>query len=373
MEFDRHAHDAAAAQGAGDPRPAARAFEGAWPARDALPRNDFVDQLRRETRRSLRTASALSLVLYRLDAAPDRLSPPPERFLEALHCAKRETDIVGHVGDDLLAVLCPDTGSDGVRRFADRLRAHGGGLPAEATLATWPDPLFERLIDERRAPRPAADPARTLPAPTAYSLKRVLDVLGALLAIVLFSPLMLVTALLVALDSPGPVIFRQTRLGRGGQPFTFFKFRSMRVAADDAVHRAFVAKFVAGQPAAAGGAAPYKLQADPRVTRLGRVLRLTSIDELPQLFNVLRGEMSLVGPRPAIPYEIEHYQPWHLRRILTQKPGITGLWQVAGRSRVTFDEMVRMDLRYIRECSLWLDLTILLRTVVVVFNQKGAA
>jgi lipopolysaccharide/colanic/teichoic acid biosynthesis glycosyltransferase len=187
---------------------------------------------------------------------------------------------------------------------------------------------------------------------------------------------MLVVAAAIAVTSHGPVIFKQTRLGRGGVPFTFYKFRSMVMNVDDGIHREFVASLIKGGPAegaaAEGKPAPYKLQSDPRVTRIGRFIRKTSIDELPQFFNVLKGEMSLVGPRPPIPYEAVHYQSWHLRRILTIKPGITGLWQVEGRSKVTFNEMVRIDLRYIRECSLALDLKILLKNVFVVVYCDGA-
>jgi lipopolysaccharide/colanic/teichoic acid biosynthesis glycosyltransferase len=165
-------------------------------------------------------------------------------------------------------------------------------------------------------------------------------------------------------------------LGKGGVPFVFYKFRSMVTNGDDSIHRAFVANLIKGEDEANAkaeeGAPVYKIKADPRVTRIGRFIRKTSIDELPQFFNVLKGEMSLVGPRPPIPYEAANYQPWHLRRILAANPGLTGLWQVEGRSRVSFNDMVRMDLRYIRESSLSLDIKILLKTVLVVLRCDGA-
>jgi lipopolysaccharide/colanic/teichoic acid biosynthesis glycosyltransferase len=180
----------------------------------------------------------------------------------------------------------------------------------------------------------------------------------------------------VALGSRGPVIFKQKRVGRDGVPFTFYKFRSMVPNGNDGIHREFVAaliqKAAVGAPAANDDSALYKIKADPRVTPVGRFIRRTSLDELPQLFNVLKGDMSLVGPRPPLPYESVQYQPWHLRRILSVKPGITGVWQVEGRSRVSFNDMVRMDLRYIRECSLATDLSLLVRTVRVVLHCKGA-
>ncbi len=209
-----------------------------------------------------------------------------------------------------------------------------------------------------------------------YRIKRALDIGLALLALAVLWPLMLAVAIAIRLDSKGPILFRQQRLGRNGQSFAFLKFRSMRVDSDDSIHRAFVAALIkaGGTPGEgeAGGSVKYKLQHDPRITRVGHFIRRTSIDELPQLFNVLIGEMSMVGPRPPIAYEAMQYRPWHLRRVLAVKPGITGLWQVEGRSRVTFDEMVRMDLRYIRECSLVLDLKLLLRTVAVVLRCEGA-
>src|SRR6202165_2451708 len=187
---------------------------------------------------------------------------------------------------------------------------------------------------------------------------------------------MLIIAAAIRITSSGPVIFKQARLGKRGVPFVFYKFRSMSVNADDRIHRAYVASLISGDHEGinqGNTAKPlYKLKSDPRVTRVGRVIRKTSMDELPQLFNVLKGDMSLVGPRPPIPYEAEKYEAWHLRRILEIRPGITGLWQVEGRSKTSFDDMVRLDLRYIRDCSLMLDLKILIKTVKVVLRCDGA-
>jgi lipopolysaccharide/colanic/teichoic acid biosynthesis glycosyltransferase len=187
---------------------------------------------------------------------------------------------------------------------------------------------------------------------------------------------MLVIALAIGLTSRGPVIFRQTRLGWGGRPFVFYKFRSMRIDADDRIHREYVASLIAGNLKLVnqGDATRplYKLHRDPRVTSVGRLIRRTSMDELPQLFNVVKGDMSLVGPRPPLPYEVASYESWHLGRILDTKPGMTGLWQVNGRSRTSFEEMVRLDLQYVRNCSLALDLRILLRTAKAVLEGSGA-
>jgi lipopolysaccharide/colanic/teichoic acid biosynthesis glycosyltransferase len=172
------------------------------------------------------------------------------------------------------------------------------------------------------------------------------------------------------------VFFRQQRVGQFGQHFTFLKFRSMRTNNDHSVHKEFITKFIASQASRqstnGNGEGVFKLTNDPRITAVGRFLRRTSLDELPQFLNVLGGEMSLVGPRPPIPYELAAYQTWHRRRVLEVKPGITGLWQVTGRSRVNFDEMVRLDLRYATTWSPALDFTILMRTPLAVIKGDGA-
>lgn len=194
-------------------------------------------------------------------------------------------------------------------------------------------------------------------------IKRMMDIVLASLVLVLGAPLMLLIALAIKLDSPGPILFRQVRVGKGGKLFTLYKFRSMVDGADkqqEALREAL-------------GRSPllFKLPNDPRVTRVGRVLRRTSLDELPQFFNVLKGEMSIVGPRPPVPEEVAEYQDWHLQRLLVT-PGLTGLWQVNGRSDLTFDEMVRLDLYYVENWSPWLDLKVMLRTVPVVLMGRGA-
>jgi lipopolysaccharide/colanic/teichoic acid biosynthesis glycosyltransferase len=209
-------------------------------------------------------------------------------------------------------------------------------------------------------------------------LKRVVDVVGSLLALAILSPLLMMIAVFIKLASRGPVLFRQERVGLFGKRFTFLKFRSMYVDSDQAKHKEYVTKFITESRNGGEGESDlaqngvYKLTNDSRITPVGRFLRKTSFDELPQFFNVLMGDMSLVGPRPPIPYECENYDVWHKRRILEVKPGITGLWQVRGRSSTTFDEMVRLDLNYVRHWSLILDLKILIQTPFAVFKGKGA-
>jgi lipopolysaccharide/colanic/teichoic acid biosynthesis glycosyltransferase len=207
-------------------------------------------------------------------------------------------------------------------------------------------------------------------------MKRLMDIAGSGLALLALSPLFLVIAGAIKLTSKGPVFFRQRRVGQYGESFVFLKFRSMYMNNDASLHKEYVRRLIAGQaerkPSNGNGRGVYKLTNDPRVTPVGTWLRRTSLDEIPQFWNVLVGEMSLVGPRPAIAYEVEAYDLWHRRRLLEARPGITGLWQVNGRSRVKFDEMVRLDLRYARTWSPWLDLKILLRTPRAVVLGEGA-
>jgi exopolysaccharide biosynthesis polyprenyl glycosylphosphotransferase len=212
---------------------------------------------------------------------------------------------------------------------------------------------------------------------TSQLLKRALDIAGTITALLIFSPFFLIIPLLIKLSSKGPVLFRQERVGQFGKRFTFLKFRSMYTDCDHGIHKEYVRKLICEKKSYDTGTDDtqnriYKIKDDPRITPVGIFLRKTSLDELPQFLNVLKGEMSLVGPRPPIPYELENYDIWHRRRLLEIKPGITGLWQVNGRSRTSFDEMVRLDVRYIKERSLWLDIKILLRTPLAVFSGKGA-
>jgi lipopolysaccharide/colanic/teichoic acid biosynthesis glycosyltransferase len=204
--------------------------------------------------------------------------------------------------------------------------------------------------------------------------KRWLDVICAAILLVVTAPLLAAIALAIRLDSPGPIIFRQRRVGKWGKDFTMFKFRSMYADADENVHREFVKKYINGTATGSSGTnqSVYKPAIDKRITRVGRWLRRTSLDELPQLFNVLRGEMSLVGPRPAVPYEVQEYSKWHLGRLAVT-PGLTGLAQISGRSGLTFEKIVRLDLEYIQRRSIGLDIAILLKTIPVVLKAKCAA
>ena len=344
---------------------------------EVLSRHQLLRQLHIEKRRADRSKVPLSLVLFR--PTQDRDQRGNARELVDLLCStKRETDLLGDLGDGVIALLLSHTDKAGLQGFTRKLKNRAIGLSYTVTSGTYPDQVFEKLI---AANQHLPD---TLPfflehaadhGAVALFLKRSLDIAGAIASLILVSPIMLVTALAIKATSPGPVIYKQIRLGRKGIPFVFYKFRSMTASADDRVHREYVANLINGRHEAINqGDAQrphYKLRSDPRVTPVGKIIRKTSIDELPQLFNVVKGDMSLVGPRPPILYEAEKYQSWHLRRMLEGRPGITGLWQVEGRNRVSFDEMVRLDLRYMRTWSLWLDLKILARTVVAVLRCDG--
>ena len=206
-----------------------------------------------------------------------------------------------------------------------------------------------------------------------HAAKRVVDYLGAGFGLVLISPLLLAVAVLIKLDSPGPALFKQIRIGKGGRPFVFYKFRSMENGCNTASHRDHVTKLIKGAlgDADRGSDGSFKLECDPRVTRVGRMIRRASVDELPQLLNVLKGEMSLIGPRPPLPYEVELYTPRDMRR-LDVLPGMTGLWQVSGRARLTHEEMVELDIAYVENWSLALDARILLKTFSAVVGEDGA-
>ena len=243
--------------------------------------------------------------------------------------------------------------------FPDQSENDKGGIPGPEAFSTiYPDLTVE--IESKRIP---------------LLVKRCLDIAGSLLALLILAPLMILIAAAIKLTSPGPVLFRQMRLGQSGRGFTFLKFRSMHAKADPAIHEAYIKRFISNQADSAadgGDGKVFKLLADPRITRVGRFLRRTSLDEIPQFFSVLVGHMSLVGPRPPLPYEFAKYEIWHRRRLLAVKPGITGFWQVEGRSRVKFDEMVRMDIAYARSWSIWMDIKILLRTPRAVVSGNGA-
>jgi len=231
-------------------------------------------------------------------------------------------------------------------------------------------PSVDSETSERAAVQSLASPLR---------VKRALDLLVTVPALILLAPLFALVALIIRLDSPGPTFFRQTRIGWRKRPFQMWKFRTMVPGAAEDLHRDLILSLVRGsnvdpvQRNAVPTARIYKLSDDPRITRVGRWLRKSSLDELPQLFNVLRGEMSLVGPRPPVTYEYDAYEAWQLERF-EMPQGMTGLWQVSGRNRVTYRRMHELDVEYVRNWSLWLDLRILAKTLrAVVVDGEATA
>ena len=344
-----------------------------------LPSTEFLDQLRKEKRRADRSHSPLSIVLLHLDEFSKTHEKQLKIFADGLKKKTRETDIKGWVDSKSIGLILPDTDRSGMDRFVELIIQGNGHLNYSISKRTYPDSLFDNLLET------SGKKADLFPLEIDHSqtdtlqlfLKRALDVVGSLIGLILASLLMLITSLSIKLSSPGPVIFKQVRLGHKGTRFFFYKFRSMSENNDDRIHKEYLTNLIQGNHEVLNNGDKdhpvYKLVNDSRITRLGKIIRKLSIDELPQLFNVLKGEMSLVGPRPPIPYEVENYRPWHLRRILEVKPGITGLWQVEGRSKTSFDDMVRMDLRYATNWSFWLDIKILLNTVKAVIETNGAA
>ena len=341
-----------------------------------------------ERKRTERTKEPFLLML--LELGNNRNTGKIERGLEgvmsAMRSCTRETDILGWYKDQTVAgaiftgLTIDDKNailsailtkvSTALRRelsseqfnqvsfsfhfFPDDWDHDGPGSPSNPTL--YPD-----LHRDRRSML------------LTLSIKRTMDIVGSLIMLILCAPLFVIIAVAIKVFSEGPVLFKQKRVGQYGRCFTFLKFRSMQTNNDTQTHKEYVKKLIAGEAVHIvenTGERLYKLPNDQRITKIGKLLRKTSLDELPQFVNVLIGDMSLVGPRPPIPYEVAAYQTWHRRRILDVKPGITGLWQVMGRNRVKFDDMVRLDLRYATSWSPWLDVKILMCTPAAVI--KGA-
>jgi lipopolysaccharide/colanic/teichoic acid biosynthesis glycosyltransferase len=343
-----------------------------------------------ERKRSERSRKPFMLLLVDMGKylSTEKNGKTLERILATLALSSRETDITGwYANDNVLGVLFTEIASDSnsipatiITRVTETLRKN---LTAEQfgelslSFHVFPED-WDHEGDQRPSnPTLYPDLSQRENATKLFRvMKRVMDVLGSALALVLFLPVFLLIAFAIKATSKGPVFFRQRRIGQHGKSFVFLKFRSMYLNNDAAVHKAYVQQLIAGkadkQPSSGNGEGVYKLTKDSRITRVGGFLRKTSMDELPQFINVLKGEMSLVGPRPPVPYEVEAYDIWHRRRLLEAKPGITGLWQVGGRSRVKFDDMVRLDLQYARTWSPWMDIKILARTPGAVVLGNGA-
>lgn len=355
--------------------------------RKALDEESFRRVIAIERKRTERSKAPFVLMLIEVanqDGA--KMSPALETVMSVLLSTSRDTDLVGWykarttIGAVFTGLIAGDKSAilmTILSRATNTLReelSFEQFSKISVSLHYYPDDWDEN--GPGRPSNPALYPDLSNQANTKQPLlilKRTIDIVGSLILIALCLPFCILIAIAIKATSKGPILFRQSRVGHHGKQFIFLKFRSMYVNNDHSVHREFVTRLInkdAGEAQTQG--AVYKLMGDKRITPVGRFLRKTSLDELPQFINVLCGDMSLVGPRPPIPYELAQYQTWHRRRLLEVKPGITGLWQVTGRSSVDFDSMVRLDLRYATSWTPWLDLKILLRTPLAVIRGSGA-
>jgi exopolysaccharide biosynthesis polyprenyl glycosylphosphotransferase len=352
-----------------------------------LSEETFDAMLTFERRRAERSRKPFALMLINSHALHKNGDSTAfvERLTTIVSRATRETDIIGWYEEGVtLAVIFTEIDLEKKDSIAEALRSkvvkvlrdnfdHSVASSLVVTVhlfpENWDKDHADRVADMKLYPDLFQKRTKKLPT----IVKRVIDALGSSVLLLTLSPVFAVIALAIKLTSKGPVIFKQERLGQFGKRFTCLKFRTMYTHTDPRIHREFVRTFIAGAMAQQNDQpVVYKITNDPRITPVGRFLRKASFDEFPQFWNVLRGEMSLVGPRPPLPYEFEVYDFWHRRRVLEVKPGVTGLWQVNGRSRTCFDDMVRLDLRYSQRWSLWLDLKILLATPKAVFTGDGA-
>ena len=358
--------------------------------RIALDESNFKRVIAIERKRTERSKAPFVLMLVEAmgHQESDKTSKALDRIIVALLSSSRDTDIVGwYTERKTVGALFTGLGTDDKSVVLSTILSRvSATLKEELTfdqfsqisisLHFFPDDWDDS--DSGRPSNPTLYPdlsVRDKRRKPLLIMKRATDIVGSALLLAFSAPVWLVVAVAIKLSSNGPVLFRQQRVGQYGRNFTFLKFRSMYVNNDNSVHKEFVTKLIVGEgndPAHSGNDGVFKLTNDTRITPIGRFLRRSSLDELPQFINVLKGDMSLVGPRPPLSYELAAYQTWHRRRLLEVKPGLTGLWQVTGRSRVGFDEMVRLDLRYATSWTPLLDLKILLMTPVAVIKGSGA-
>jgi len=363
------------------------------------PSGEFHAMIARERGRSDRNGNLFSLIIFKMKNMPPGISVQ-RRMLMDLSSRLRDTDEIGWYDELHLSAILPYAKRSDARQIAEKICRNIGVVPDENafTIYTYPENWFSGLrppvVDLAPEPpakrTPLAGSSIDLPTDTSdiqeenppeksHSAfgsdtflyrpqpvwKRVLDIVGSFIAIFLLSPLFLFATAVIKLASPGPVLFRQKRVGYMGKLFTLYKFRTMEVNAETASHSQYVRKLIVEDKEAAPMT---KMELHPSIIRGGRLLRASCIDELPQLFNVLLGDMSLVGPRPCLPYEAEEYMHWHARRF-DSLPGMTGLWQVKGKNQTTFKKMIRLDISYAQNRSFWLDLQILLNTFPAILRQ----
>ena len=382
-------------------------------AHNVLDQTTFAALVRYERERADRGGAPFSLLHVAIIGGNGHTKQLELSAASQLSQSLRMIDRIGILDNDRISVLLPDTDQEGAASVAAKLNKRLAALSDPDVslrilkVSTYP---ADRSCGDLQSVNP---PAKQHPKGTALlfkmnfpspqqlteaipyelmhvleiedpragkqvqlALKRIIDVVGAVAALIVSLPLMALIAIGIKCTSKGPVLFKQTRVGYYGKKFTFLKFRTMHLGAVDQTHRDYMKQFINGNHEKTNMGTEhkpvFKMTKDARITPFGRLLRKTSLDELPQFFNVLAGDMSLVGPRPPIPYEVSEYDHWHKKRVLDVKPGITGLWQIRGRSSITFDEAVRLDVQYARQWSLMLDCKIMLQTVRAVLSRKGA-
>ena len=361
-------------------RPKRRRLFRSDPDSAVLNQDSFDKALCLERKRTDRSGRNFALMLFDFCSltSDNRVETQfVEKVIPDFRASIRETDVLGWYEQSVLGLILTELCDDAkischcvltrLRRQLEDGLGDEGLDPLRVSVHHYPEDRDGTKIDLKLYPDLESEKSGK---PPTVVWKRLLDITASLMLLIVLSPLFGIITYLVRRGSEGPAFFEQERIGQLGKPFNCFKFRSMRKDSDSSLHENFVGNFIESNVSETAGV--YKLTDDPRITRIGKFLRKTSLDELPQLINVLKGEMSLVGPRPPLRYELQKYSSWHRRRVLEAKPGMTGIWQLWGRSRTTFDEMVRMDLEYIRELSLWLDLKILLLTPWVVLRGRGA-
>jgi len=361
--------------------------------RSCLSEEGFNEVLGLERKRTARSKRPFILMLLNIADFPNGNNSGHvlrKRLITYLKSSIRDTDTIGwYLDDKVIGIIYTEIGDCSSKIASDIIIARvregisNSFSPEKAnsiriSLFFYPEESGDS--SDNSSPEPVLYPDiahRNSRKKVSLFFKRAIDIVGSISILILFLPIVIAISLLIRFTSEGPVLFKQERIGRFGKRFAFLKFRSMYVNNDPSIHKQYVSKLISCAdtdklPGSDETRQVFKITHDPRITPIGAILRRTSLDELPQFLNVLWGDMSLVGPRPPIPYELDCYDIWHRRRIMEMKPGITGLWQVYGRSRTSFNDMVRLDIRYISEWSLWLYIKLLFRTPWVVVTGKGA-
>lgn len=363
--------------------------------KNLIPEESFRTMISFERKRTERSGKPFLLMLLDVSSFEERFKRDPfqkaattllfNKIAQVLVDVTRDIDIKGwHETGKNIGILFTETSAEGKTKILEKIKSclfktlKPEQVSRIGISCHWYPINHSESIDNSSMNEIFySDPSQLkLKKKISSIAKRSIDIAGSIFGLMMFSPVFLFASFLIKFTSKGPVFFKQERMGKSGQVFKIYKFRTMTVNNDESAHKEYVKKLIHGQAEAitddTTGKKVYKLANDSRITPIGKFLRKTSLDEVPQFLNVLLGDMSLVGPRPPIPYEVAEYDLWHKRRVLETKPGITGYWQVEGRSTTNFDGMVRMDISYITKKSFWFDLKVIIKTPIVLFTSRGA-